>query len=161
MPNAHAHRLTSRILLSDEDGRILLFLTAAPDSSGATRWITPGGGVDPGEDHRAAAVRELFEETGLAVDGAELGEPVFAEDFTVEWDSADHDTGHVEFYALRTTAFEPSSAHWTDEERVDVTDWRWWDPAALAASGEPFEPQTLPTLATRAIAAAATPDEKG
>ncbi|MET9762270.1 NUDIX hydrolase [Streptomyces sp. NPDC006372] len=31
-------------------------------------WVAPGGKVDPGETPREAAVRELFEETGLAVE---------------------------------------------------------------------------------------------
>jgi len=29
-------------------------------------WVFPGGAVDPGEDHRTAAVRELAEEAGIA-----------------------------------------------------------------------------------------------
>jgi 8-oxo-dGTP pyrophosphatase MutT (NUDIX family) len=36
-------------------------------------WSLPKGKLDPGEDHRRAAVREVREETGVAVDlGAEL-----------------------------------------------------------------------------------------
>ena len=137
-------RLTSRILLFDRDDRILLFLTTAPDTSGAARWLTPGGGVDPGESHEQAAVRELFEETGLVVD--DLGAPVWAHDFDVKWDAADHSTGHAVFYRHVVDAFEPSDAHWTEDEKVDVLAHRWWSVADLATTDEPYEPAELPEL---------------
>ncbi len=149
MASAHAHRLTSRVLLFDRDDRVLLFLTAAPDSSGAARWITPGGGVDPGETHLEAAVRELREETGLL--DAHLTGPVWSHDFDVEWDSADHDTGHAEFYTAVVDAFEPSDAEWTDEERVDVTASRWWTLGELLAERPPFEPPELIDLIRRQL----------
>jgi 8-oxo-dGTP diphosphatase len=44
------------------DGKILLVR-----SSYRSRWDLPGGGVAPGEDARAAALRELREELGLAL----------------------------------------------------------------------------------------------
>ena len=135
------HRLTSRVLLFDGDARMLLFLTTAPDTSGAARWITPGGGVDPGESHHQAALRELREETGLVL--GSLGEPVWAHDFVVAWDAADHDTGHAEFFRAVVERFEPSDAEWTDEERVDVLAHRWWTAEELETSGEPFEPTEL------------------
>ncbi|MBC7589700.1 MAG: NUDIX domain-containing protein [Salinibacterium sp.] len=138
------NRLTSRVLLFDRDDRILLFLTTAPDTSGTARWLTPGGGVDPGEDHLQAAVRELHEETGLTI--PELGEPVWAHDFEVSWDAADHDTGHAVFYTATVDCFIPSDALWTDEERVDVIAHRWWTHDALAATDEPFEPDELVEL---------------
>jgi 8-oxo-dGTP pyrophosphatase MutT (NUDIX family) len=135
------HRLTSRILLFDQHDRFLLFLTLAPDTSGIARWVTPGGGVDPGESHADAAVRELFEETGLAI--TDPGEPVWSYDFVVEWDDADHDTGHAEFYVQRTTTFEPSSDGWTDDERVDTLAHRWWTLDELQSTDERYEPREL------------------
>jgi 8-oxo-dGTP pyrophosphatase MutT (NUDIX family) len=135
------NRATSRILLFDRDRRFLLFLTKAPDTSGVARWLTPGGGVDPGESHYQAAVRELEEETGLTM--MDLGEPVWSHDFVVEWDAADHDTGHAVFYAAVTDAFEPSDALWTDDERVEVLEHRWWTLDDLAATTDRFEPADL------------------
>lgn len=143
------HRLTSRVLLFDRDNRVLLFLTKAPDSSGMARWITPGGGVDEGETHHDAAVRELFEETGLRLDS--LGEPVWSHDFEVQWDAADHDTGHAEFYSAVVEAFEPSPEHWTDEEKVDVLAHRWWTLSELLTTDEPYEPKELVSLVRRQL----------
>ncbi|WP_439691590.1 NUDIX hydrolase [Curtobacterium sp. SP.BCo] len=140
-------RLTSRILLLDPDGRVFLMDTKAPSSDGFHRWITPGGGVDPGEDHRTAAVRELREETGIVID--DPGQPVWSWDFAVDWDEADHDRGHSEFYVVRTPGFELSADGWTDDEQVDILGARWWTADELDATDEAFEPAELPDLVRR------------
>ena len=143
------NRATSRVLLFDRHNRVLLFLTTAPDTSGTARWLTPGGGVDPGETHHQAALRELEEETGLVLE--DLGEPVWAHDFVVQWDAADHDTGHAEFYTATVDAFEPSDALWTDDERVDVLAHKWWTLAELLATDEAYEPAELVDLVRRQL----------
>ena len=144
MANAHHHRLTSRVVLFDREGRVLLFLTLAPDTSGVSRWLTPGGGVDPGETQADAAYRELFEETGLT--GVDLGEPVYSHDFDVAWDSADHDTGHAEFYTAVVDNFTPSHDNWTEDEKVEVFEHRWFTLAELEALTDRFEPAELVQL---------------
>lgn len=137
-------RRTSRIILIDDGGAALLFFTAAPDSTRFARWIAPGGGVDPGESHEQAAIRELFEETGLVVDT--VGEPVWSLDFDVAWDEADHDRGHAEYFVVRCERFDPVSTNWTESEHVDMTRHGWFTADALLRSGEPFEPYDLPRL---------------
>ena len=53
-------------------GRVLLLLNERDE------WDLPGGRPDPGEDHRAALVREVREETGLSVEvGALVDEHLF------------------------------------------------------------------------------------
>jgi len=52
-------RLTARVLLFDEDGRILLLKGRLPNRPKHTSsWFTVGGGVEPGETLYAAALRE-------------------------------------------------------------------------------------------------------
>jgi 8-oxo-dGTP pyrophosphatase MutT (NUDIX family) len=50
------------VALRDSDGRVLL----ARHSEGGV-WLLPGGAIEPGEVPADAAVREMFEETGLLV----------------------------------------------------------------------------------------------
>jgi 8-oxo-dGTP pyrophosphatase MutT (NUDIX family) len=134
-------RPTSRLLVLDEQDRLLLMMTKAPDTSGAARWITPGGGVDPGESHEEAAVRELHEETGQVV--ADVGAVVRVDDFEVPWDDADHTHGHAEFYVVRLPHFEVVDDDWTDDERVDILESRWFSLEELESTTDPVEPVDL------------------
>ena len=52
----------SAVLLRDGDGRILLVR-----KRGTRRFMQPGGKLEPGEDFRTAAAREVNEELGLSV----------------------------------------------------------------------------------------------
>lgn len=143
-------RSTSRLIVADRDDRVLLFLTYGKDHAVPPRWITPGGGVDPGEDFQAAGVRELQEETGLVV--ASVGEPFHTADLAVNQDWHPYELGHWAWFSIRTDRFDPSDAGWMPDEKVDIVDSRWWSVDELEASGEPFEPDDLPTLIRSGLA---------
>jgi 8-oxo-dGTP pyrophosphatase MutT (NUDIX family) len=148
-------RDTARILLMDGEGRALLFFTNySVNVAREPRWITPGGGIDPGETPEAAARRELFEETGLAL--PDVGGRVWEHDFTRERIDGDVDTGHATFFAVHTDAFSPVSDNWMPEEFDDIHEHRWWSADELEASGAAFEPAELPGLIRSAAAARAS-----
>jgi len=137
-------RATARVLLYDADDRVLLFLNLGKNHDDPPRWITPGGGVDPGEDFDAAAVRELFEETGLRVDAVP---PAFLEeDFDPDQRWHAYETGRWAWYALRVEHFEPVQEGWTDDERAEVVAWRWMSADEVAADEFECEPAELPDL---------------
>ncbi len=56
-------RLSVVVIGAVRDGRVLLIRREKSPYEGL--WGLPGGKVEPGEEPRAAAARELFEETGL------------------------------------------------------------------------------------------------
>jgi len=64
-----AYRLCAGVMLLNREGQV--FVGQRLDST-LEAWQMPQGGIDPGEDAQAAALRELREETGVAADKVEL-----------------------------------------------------------------------------------------
>jgi 8-oxo-dGTP pyrophosphatase MutT (NUDIX family) len=137
-------RATSRVLLVAPDDRVLMFLQYGKDRAVAPRWITPGGGVDPGETHDDAAVRELREETGLVLDAVPAA--FRDEDFDPDQRWHPYETGHWAWYEIRVERFDPDRAGWTEEEVADVVEWAWLSAEELEASEYEVEPSWLPDL---------------
>ncbi|MCU1590494.1 MAG: putative hydrolase [Frankiales bacterium] len=146
-------RRAARVLLLDDAGRVLLFLghdPARPDAG--SWWFTIGGGIDEGETPRAAAVRELFEETGLRIDAGSLSGPVHREfaEFSLAGTRYRQDN---EFFVARVGAHEVVTVGFTDLEEQFVLDHRWWSPADLRATSDTVYPACLPDLLEPLLAA--------
>ncbi|KAI3387682.1 hypothetical protein SNEBB_005285 [Seison nebaliae] len=60
--NSSGYRLRSDVLLLDEQQKNILLVTSSRDK---TKWIVPGGGLEPNESPLQAAHRELNEEAGV------------------------------------------------------------------------------------------------
>ncbi len=144
-------RRAVRVLVLDEDDRMLLFQDSDLGLDPVAHWwMTPGGGVDPGESDLEAGVRELWEETGLTVTGADLVGPLLTR--TVVHGYSDKVVDQVEvFYTVQVPAFEVDTAAHTEEEQLTVADIRWWPLADLATTTDDVWPRDV--LAVLALAA--------
>ena len=142
------HRETARILLTNSANEFFLLLTHFdPEVDLPPRWITPGGGIDEGETPIEAAVRELREETGISVSQEALGEKLGEIAGRWVWgDGQNHHTYVDHFYKLQVEDFELDDSGWTEDERRDVLEFRWWTLAELTATGEQIGPHGLAEL---------------
>ena len=68
---AGTYRMIVSVMTADSDGKILI-TRRADEKSYAGRWEITGGCIQSGETPRQAAVRELYEETGILTKAAAL-----------------------------------------------------------------------------------------
>ena len=126
-------RPSARVVVVDDTRNVLLFQIVDALDAKPPVWITPGGGIEPGETIAVAAARELYEETGAVVDPGALGAPVAV--CRGEWEFRGVPLYSVDwFFGLRVPTFEPSEEGWEDLERDLHASWRWWPVAELDES---------------------------
>ncbi len=136
-------RYTARALLVTPEREILLVRFAVP-ALGRHFWITPGGGIEPGESEREAVVREITEETGLA--DVTIGPAVWTRSVPIAWAEPPF-TQRETYFWVPTARFEPSAESIPSEaERREIEAYHWWTLAEIEASQERFAPRRIGEL---------------
>ena len=141
-------RTSARVVMLDERGRVLLMRGHDPATPETTFWFTIGGGVETGETLRAAAVREVREETGAAVSPDALRGPLWRRVAIFPF-AGELIRSEELFFAVRTDEFVPHGGGFTDLEQRTITEHRWCtgaDIRAIQQNGESVYPQDLPDL---------------
>ena len=138
-------RTTVRVLLTNPAGQTLLFEDSDPGLDDARWWVTPGGGIDAGESELEAAVREVREETGYALEPAELVGPIARRHVVHGYSDRviEQDEG---FYVARVPDFSVDTSEHTPDERLTFKQFRWWSMEELRVTDDWVWPQELPEL---------------
>jgi len=141
-------RSVVRAVVIDTHDRVLLFHTRDPHYPElGTWWELPGGGIEPGETYREAAVRELREEAGIAVPPDSVGAPTWRRRATFRYRGERRLNNEV-IVLVRLPVPGPAvdgSARVGFEDE-DYFDFRWHPVAELLVSTGRFYPGRLPSL---------------
>lgn len=128
-------RQAVRVLPVNPHGEVLLLQCVRPGAEQAPFWVTIGGGLEPEESERAAAVRELWEETSIILAPNDLVGPLHEE--VVEFSWAEFDIVQRQRYFLaRVPLSDVSFEHLEEVEIATTLSYRWWTLDMLRSTQE-------------------------
>lgn len=139
-------RNTARVIPVSPQGRALLLRGHDPRVPDFSYWFTIGGGIEPSETARQAAVRECWEEVSILIEEDDLVGPFHAGQHSYSYDGAAYDSNSV-FFALNLDERAVQPAGLSGEV---ITDARWWDPNSLRSA--PLSNPNIPDIVDLAIA---------
>ena len=131
-------RHAARLVVLDGQGAVLLvkYNDGRPGRP-AHYWSTPGGGVESGETHVAAAQRELVEETGLE---AAVGRELWSCRVRLDLPSSGVVEQLERYFLVRIAEVAPDVRNSSPE---DIVGHRWWTVADLKTTTDLVFPDGL------------------
>jgi 8-oxo-dGTP pyrophosphatase MutT (NUDIX family) len=129
-------RRAGRVIVVNDEGRVLMIRGFNPDKPDDFYWFTPGGGLEPGENTAQAAARELYEETGLLVAPDELVGPIYSEEIDLPFGGVMYRQTQ-DFYALRVPEWTvaPVRLDTVEMETIEKFEWLSLDEVIAAEAG--------------------------
>lgn len=154
--NSLPYRPCAGIVLVNRDG--LVFVGERIDMPGA--WQMPQGGIDEGESHEEAALRELEEEIGVTANEARIAKA------TADWvyyDLPDHLLGKAwggKYRGQKQRWFLVELLAGDDAINIETAHpefsrWKWTDTASLLAEIVPFKRPVYEAVVAELLPAAA------
>lgn len=144
-PRPRRFRSAARVVVvspGEREPEVLLMQDSDPGVPDVHWWVTPGGGIDPGEGPAEAALREVAEETGHAADPGDLLGPVGHR--VVRHGYSDRVLEQEEwFFVLAAPRFPVSTDGHTEREQRTMLGSRWWPLSDLARTEEWVWPAEL------------------
>ncbi len=138
-------RPSSRLLIVDENSRVLLFHFTFNEGALAGRefWSTPGGGLKNGETFEQAGVRELKEETGI---DAKVGRQIAQRAVIFQMPDGEFVDADERYFLIKVENTNVSSGGYTTLEKQHMKDHKWWSLTELKATSEVVFPENLTSL---------------
>lgn len=129
-------RRAGRVLVVDDERRVLLIHGFNPAKPEEGYWFTPGGGLEPGETTAQAAARELREETGLRADPEALIGPIYSEEIILPFADVTYRQSQ-DFYVLRVPEWtvDASGLDSVEVQTIDGFHWLTIDEVAAQERG--------------------------
>lgn len=144
-------RPSARLLIMNEEDRVLLFRFVFKDGAlkGQDYWATPGGALDQGETFEAAAIRELYEETGIRISHVD---PHIAErEFVLPMPDGEEVIAEERLFLINVADPALSREGWTSQEVAVMAEHRWWSMEELAQTADTVWPNNLPEILRPAL----------